>query len=104
MTLMDSNDVDLFSFAGSSSDRPPPDGVPLDVATLFEQLALEVHAAGLERYSARAILHRLRWHHNVERGDRDFKINNKHSAPLARWFLAHHPDLADFFETRERDE
>lgn len=79
-----------------------PDGVPADVCALFERLALEVRASGFDRYSARALLHRLRWHHHVERGDREFKINNKHSAPLARWFLAKHPEMPDFFELRER--
>ena len=81
-----------------------PEGVPVEVCVLFENLALQVATAGLSRYSARAVLHRLRWHHQVERGDREFKIDNRHSAPLARWFLASHPELPEFFETRGDDE
>lgn len=77
-----------------------PDGVPVDVCLLFEQLALVVRAAGFERYSARAILHRIRWHEAVEKGNREFRANNNWSAALARWFLAAHPELPNFFETR----
>lgn len=105
MIRQETAEADLFSFAAAERVvAEMPDGVPVEVCVLFERLALEVATAGLPRYSARAILHRLRWHHHVERGDRDFKINNKHSAPLARWFLVRHPDLAGFFETREHDE
>jgi hypothetical protein len=78
-----------------------PDGVPVEICDLFEQTALQVRAAGYDRFSARAIFHRLRWAENIEKGNREFKIDNCHSAPLARWFIAKHPDMRDFFELRE---
>lgn len=90
---------DLFDYA---ERHRPPIGVPPDVAALFEKLALDVRAAGWNRFSSDAILHRIRWHHRVERGNRAFRINDHWSAPLARWFLSKHPDLEGFFETRER--
>jgi hypothetical protein len=77
-----------------------PDGVPAEVCRFFEATALDLMRAGFERYSADAILHRARWSWQVERGDRGFKINNCWSAPLARWFLARHPEAAGFFELR----
>lgn len=99
---MTSTPQTLFDYAAARpAERDPIDDVPADVRRLFETMALEVHKAGLKRYSARAIMHRIRWHHHIERGDAEFKINNKHSAPLARWFLKNHPELPDFFETRE---
>jgi hypothetical protein len=77
-----------------------PDGVPPDVCLQFEKLALELRGLGFDRYSADAILHRVRWHFNVERGDRGFKVNNDYAAPLARWFLKRHPGAKGFFELR----
>jgi hypothetical protein len=79
-----------------------PEGVPVDVCASFERLALEVRGLGFKRYSADAILHRVRWHMHVERGNRAFKANNNWTAPLARWFLENHPEAAGFFELRER--
>ena len=100
MTDTHAAEPDLFT-AAAPKIEPMPDGVPPDVCHLFEKVALEAHDAGLKRYSARAILHRLRWFYHVENGDAEFRINNKHSAPLARRFIARHPDMADFFELRE---
>lgn len=80
----------------------PPEEIPAEVSALFEQEALKVRQAGFERYSADAILHRIRWHFQVEQGQREFKCNDHWTAPLARWFLAKHPELPGFFETRER--
>jgi hypothetical protein len=80
-----------------------PEGIPEDICKMFETLALEVAGMGFDRYSARAILHRLRWHYHVDKGDREFKCNNNWTARLARWFLGQHPDMPGFFALRERD-
>jgi hypothetical protein len=51
------------------------------------------------RYSARAILHVLRWEHAIaERPEGEFKINNDKSARLARLYNA--LAGADFFQER----
>lgn len=94
---------DLFSYAAErASNSAGPEGIPPEVSVLFEKLALQVAGAGHERYSADAICHRLRWHMHIERGDRDFVVNNNWTSVLARWFLARHPELPKFFETREK--
>lgn len=80
----------------------PPPGVPADVAQKFEELALQVAGQGFARYSSDALLHRIRWHFQIERGLREFKCNDHWTAPLARWFLTRHPSLKGFFELRER--
>lgn len=77
-----------------------PSLVPLDVCVLFEKLALEVFAAGWDHYSARAILHRIRWHYHVDTDQHDFKANNNWTPALARWFMKCHPECGDFFRTR----
>jgi hypothetical protein len=90
-------------FVLQSPSRPVyPDGVPLDICALFERFTLEAVNSGLKRYSADAVLHRIRWYCQVERRSGEFKCNNNWTAPLARWFMATYPRHAGFFETRER--
>lgn len=71
------------------------------VYEVFKKFASDAIQAGLAKYSARAIVHRIRWHFDVEtaRTD-DFKINNNHSPFYARLFLEEHPQHAGFFELR----
>lgn len=76
--------------------------IPLDVYDLFDRLTLEIIKRGWTRYSADAVLHRIRWYHHVEKGNREFKCNNNWTAVLARWWLKKHPDHPGFFELRER--
>lgn len=73
---------------------------PLDVQEVYERLALQVIAAGYKRYSSDAILHRVRWHYQIEQGQRDFKCNDHWTAWLSRWFMQRHPEYDRFFETR----
>lgn len=80
---------------------PYPDGIPAAVCDTFERLALELIGLGFDRYSADAILHRVRWHWQVEKGDRGFKCNNNWTPALARWFAKRNPTLKEFFSTRE---
>ena len=64
------------------------------------ELGAELLARGWEHYSADAILHRIRWHFHVERGNREFKCNDHWTSQLARWWLKRHPQYPDFFELR----
>lgn len=84
------------------AERDWPNGIPREVAELFEKLAFRCIEQGFRRYSADALLHRIRWHFQVERGQRDFKCNDHWTATLSRWFMRVHPDRQGFFETRER--
>ena len=79
-----------------------PDAIPPVICDLFERLALDVIDRGFKRYSADAILHRVRWHYHIERGDRGFKCNDHWTATLARWFIDRHPEHKKFFELRVR--
>lgn len=99
-----------FDYAKSAFAAPPrspllmPEDVPPEVCVMFEGYALQAIGSGVTRYSADAILHRIRWHHHVEKGNRDFKANNNWTSALARWFVAKHPDMKGFFETRKLKE
>ena len=79
-----------------------PTGIPHDVAQLFERLTLLIHSRGFQHYSARAVLHQIRWEYQVERGDRGFKCNNNWTPILSRWVMNRHHKLRGFFFTRER--
>jgi hypothetical protein len=79
-------------------DYPP--GIPLDVCQLFEELTFKVRAVGFDRYSSDAVLHRIRWEYQIERGRRDFKCNNNWTADLSRWFMKKYPAAKGFFEIR----
>lgn len=86
-----------------ASVSPPqyPDGIPGPVCDLFETLALSVASRGFPRYSARALLHQIRWHYQIEKGNREFKCNNNWTPAMSRWFIARHPTMSEFFELRE---
>ncbi len=91
---------DITHIGVASRSTSYPVGIPPDVCLYFEKLALDLIRDGHRRYSADGICHRIRWHWQVERGDKGFKINNNDAAPLARWFLARNPSAKGFFELR----
>lgn len=66
----------------------------------FQQFAYQAIDAGHSRYSADAILHRIRWHVTVETKGDVFKLNNNHSAYYGRLFAKMYPNH-NIFETRE---
>lgn len=74
------------------------------VYDLFKTFAAEVRDAGHTRYSARAILHRIRWHFDVitrpPAGD-EFKINDHVTPYLARMLIEEDASFRDFFELRK---
>lgn len=75
-------------------------GAPQEVIDLFERLAWQLKNQGFQRYSARAILHRIRWHFRVDRGMREFKCNNNWTPKMARNLVKKYPEFDGFFEFR----
>ena len=71
------------------------------VYVLFDKFTWQVIRAGFNRYSARAIFHRIRWYTNIETSDPTFKLNNNHSPYYARMWMEDHPEFPEFFETRQ---
>lgn len=68
----------------------------------FERFAFEAIRAGMKKYSARAIIHRIRWFVEVETKSSDgFSVNNNLSPYYARMFMARYSQHQGFFETRE---
>lgn len=91
-TRLDEIDARFIRFHGEHSE----------VWEYFVRYVRDLMRAGFDRYSADAILHRIRWHRRVEKRDRDFALNNDHTACYARMWRATYPEHADFFEVRER--
>ena len=74
-----------------------------EVWTLFEKYAQEAISSGLTHYSARAVVHRIRWYATVEmKSGEDFKINNNFSPYYGRLFMHRHPEHRGFFRVRIR--
>ena len=73
---------------------------------LFVHFARQARQAGRDRYSARAIVHRIRWERSIERQDGDaFRINDHFAGHYARKLMHEDPDrFGGFFELREMQE
>lgn len=70
------------------------------VYRLFCRFALEA-AARRRRFSARTVLHRLRWYTAIETDDpAGFKVNNNWSPFYARLFARDYPQHAGLFARR----
>ena len=66
---------------------------------LFKKYTHEALGANYDKYSARTIIHRIRWHTLVEtRSEDGFKIANAHSPYYARLYLFEHPHRAGVFQ------
>ncbi len=74
-----------------------------EVFRLFRKFAYQVLNNGLDHYSADAILHRIRWHMDIDVKERDgeFRLNNNHAAYYARLLMQEEPMFEGFFTTRE---
>lgn len=78
--------------------------LPLNWPIWFEfvRLADKMRLRGREHYSARAVLHVLRWERALrDTTETELKINNNKSAEMARLYNA--MVGFDFFRTREHD-
>jgi hypothetical protein len=72
-----------------------------EVYTAFKYAALALHARGVRRYSADAILHHIRFESVIESWDSaGFRLNDHYSSRYARKLAADYPKLRNFFEMR----
>ena len=77
-----------------------------EVWDLFVEFALSARRRGRERYSARAIMQRIRWEREVEQEAAEpFKISNLWSSRYARKLINSDPETwSGFFELRPTKE
>lgn len=71
-----------------------------EIYALFDKFAKQAIARGHRRFSADAILHRIRWEASVERIGAPYKINDHFSAYYARLWIENNPGRKHFFELR----
>ena len=68
---------------------------------LFERFTFSMIRRGFDHYSARAVLHRVRWETATPLDDgSQFKVNNNWSPFYARKFHRVHPKYDGFFHMR----
>lgn len=71
---------------------------------LFVRYTFQLIDAGRKNYSARAVMHRIRWHTAVKTSEdfpEGFKINNNHTPHYARMFHEQYPEHDGFFRNRK---
>ncbi len=68
----------------------------------FEKFALDRIERGYRRYSAKAIMERVRWESDAGAASPQLKVNDHYTAFYARRFAAHYPQHEAFFETRKQ--
>jgi hypothetical protein len=68
---------------------------------IFERMAL-ARAQARQRFGMKALVEAVRWHYAIERTDQDleWKLNNNHTAFIARWLCAKHPQIEECIELR----
>ena len=72
------------------------------VYELFKRFTFEVIKKGVRKWSADAVMHRVRWEASLITDDPKFKINNNYITFYARLFMAEYPQHQGFFEIRRR--
>ena len=71
------------------------------VYDLYLKYAEQVREKGYKNYSIYTIMHRVRWHVNVETRDNDgFKMNNNYAGRYARLIELRNPEFKGFFRNR----
>lgn len=68
---------------------------------MFRRFALEM-ANRREHYSARGIIHRMRWETIVNDGSSNYKVNDHWSPFYARKFMFEYPRFEGFFRTNDQ--
>jgi hypothetical protein len=71
-----------------------------NVYLLFDKFARQILAAGFRRYSADAVIHRIRWHTNIVARTPELRFTNNHAAYYARLWMHNNPSHAGLFELR----
>ena len=74
-----------------------------EVYRLFKRFTFEAITSGKERYSAWGIIHRIRWHTDMETTGSEYKIGNGNIAYYSRLFMEDYPEYDGFFMTKRMD-
>jgi len=67
---------------------------------MFKRFTMEAVRRGRTRFSAEAVINRIRWETMIS-GDDEFKINNNIKPYYSRKFMNEFPELDGFFQVRK---
>lgn len=70
-----------------------------DAVQLFETLAMQAANRG-RKFGMKALTERVRWEYLITRDEGTWKLNNNHTAYVARELVRRHPSLAEHIEFR----
>lgn len=73
------------------------------IFNLFKRFVAELRRTGRNRYGAKSIAERIRWHVATETTDEEFKICNNHTSCYARLLIMDDPSLTGFFQLKGHD-
>jgi hypothetical protein len=76
-----------------------------EVWALFKRLAFKARNAGMKKYSARGIMHVIRWETSlmhVADPDEGFKVSDHWTPGLARVMIDRHKEFEGFFQLNEQ--
>ncbi len=71
-----------------------------DVYRLFARFANEIRATGRERYGAKSLIERIRWHIDTSSRGEPFKLDNSLTSRYVRLLISDDPSFNGFFEQR----
>ena len=54
-----------------------------------------------KKFGVKLLIERVRWEHLIQGGDDRFKVNNNHTAYIARWIIQVIPAAEEFLSFRE---
>jgi hypothetical protein len=72
-----------------------------EIYDLFKRFTFEAINSGKEKYSAWGIIHRIRWHTDMETTGSEYKISNNNIAYYSRLFMEDYPRFEGFFQTKK---
>lgn len=71
-----------------------------EVYTELVHLCNQLKSRGITKYGFSTLVHQLRWHFHVERGNAEFKLNQNYSPYYARKLANEYEQFRDLFEFR----
>ena len=69
-----------------------------EVLLYLVNYSFELLRKGFAYYGIKSIYERVRWHIQVEKGDREFKLPNNFHSRYARLIMRLYPELEGFFK------
>ena len=72
-----------------------------DILNSFKEFANKMYSTGRLRYSGKCIMERIRWEHDLNYSDSEFKISNSMTSFYVRLLIWNEPRYLDFFQLKK---